>query len=162
MYTVDDRDRVIELADVPASAVGAPLPVVLGAELTCVVLYCTQNVPSGYDSTDESVARVTFEMPYASRFGPPNDEAFAGHPLADRGLHPYGAFEVLESSWIRQLERMNSVHPSHRASMFERYRHFIFAFHDSTFECVAEGYSAEITTGSLQDVLQSMGSGWLQ
>jgi hypothetical protein len=23
-----------------------------------------------------------------------HDEAFAGHPLANRGLHPYGAFQI--------------------------------------------------------------------
>ena len=171
MYTADDRDRVIELTDVPASSVGAPLPVVLRSELRLTLLYYIQTMPDGwdgttvrvvgYDSADELVARVTFEMPYASRFGPPNDEAFAGHPLADRGVHPYGAFDVLDSSWIRQLEHMNRVHSSHSAALFQRYRHLIFAFHDSTFECVAKGYSSEIAEGSIQDVLQSMGRNWL-
>ena len=52
-------------------------------------------------------------------FGPPNDEAFDGHPLARRGLRPYGAFEVTHSSWIRQLEQMNSVHPHHSPPLFE-------------------------------------------
>lgn len=68
-------------------------------------------------------------------FGPPNDEAFAGHPLADRGLNPYSVAEVQRSSWIRGLERMNSVHARHSRERFlEHKRHFVFAFHDSTFK----------------------------
>ena len=37
------------------------------------------------DSEKESVATVCFERAYAHLFGPPNDEAFSGHPLAERG-----------------------------------------------------------------------------
>ena len=82
-------------------------------------------------------------------FGPPNDETFSGHPLADRGLHPYAVFEVRDSSWIRKLERMNSVHHRHNRERFlEGLRHFVFAFHDSTFECVAHGFEVEVFRGS--------------
>ena len=35
------------------------------------------------------------------------DEAFSGHPLAERGLQPYSTFEVLDSSWIRGLMKRN-------------------------------------------------------
>jgi hypothetical protein len=45
----------------------------------------------------------------AHTFGPSNDEAFSGHPLAARGLTPYGAFKIENSSWVRHLERMNSA-----------------------------------------------------
>lgn len=91
-------------------------------------------------------------------FGGPNDEAFDGHPLAARGLTPYGVFEVKDSSWIRKLERMNSVHPMHNRELFlKRLRHFIFAFHDSTFECVAERFEFDLIEGSMMDVLQHMG-----
>ena len=89
------------------------------------------------NGTVESAALVRFEFVRAVMFGPPNDEAFSGHPLADRGLPPYGAFEVLESSWIRRLERINAVHPNHRPEHFADDRHFVLAFHDEVFECVA-------------------------
>jgi hypothetical protein len=88
-------------------------------------------------TADETIVVATFDRPYAHMFGPPNDEAFDGHPLAGRGLEPYGAFRVDDSSWIRRLERMNSVHEVHRAEAFAELTHFILAFHDSTFECVA-------------------------
>jgi hypothetical protein len=71
--------------------------------------------------------------------GAPNNEALSGHPLYSRGLGYYGIYEIIESSWIRSLERMNRVHPSHKPRHFEELRHFVFTFHDDTFECVARG-----------------------
>ena len=94
-------------------------------------------------------------MAYAHMFGPPNDEAFEGHPLSQRGLRPYAVFEVQASSWLASLERMNSVHPYHSAERFAKYKHFIFAFHDTTFECIAEGFSVSIHRGSVRSVLRS-------
>jgi hypothetical protein len=159
MYTVDQRDRVVELRDVPQSDVGAPCPLVLANEGKVVVVYHRSNVPPGWDGTTvnvlgpnsagEPAAIVRFDWVTASMFGPPNDEAFAGHPLASRGLRPYGAFEVLDSSWVRRLERMNSVHPQHRPEGYADRRHFVLTFHDSVFECVARSYECELALGPL-------------
>jgi hypothetical protein len=84
------------------------------------------------------------------------DEAFAGHPLASRGLHPYGAFEVSHSSWIRRLEKMNSVHPRHRPEAFGKRRHLVFSFHDTTFECVCDGFEVRSARGSIESVVPEM------
>lgn len=89
-------------------------------------------------------------------FGPPNDESFAGHPLASRGLHPYGAFEVSHLFWIRRLEKMNSVHPYHRLDAFWRRRHIVFAFHDTTLECVCDGFEVRSARGSIESVVPEM------
>ena len=166
MYSVDENDRVHELRDVPQSSVGAPLPAVIANEQRVYLAYLVeardpewdgQTVRSvGPSSTDEIVALVTFDHPGAHFFGPPNDEAFSGHPLAARGLHPYAVFEIHGSSWIRRLERMNSVHRNHRPERFERLRHFIFAFHDSTFECIAEGFHFEVRGGSLVSAIAEL------
>jgi len=159
MYSVDERDRVAELRDVPQSDVGAPCPLVLASEGKLIVVYFVSNPREGWDGTKvtvvdpnasaEPAAIVRFSQVTASMFGPPNDEAFSGHPLASRGLHPYGAFEVFDSSWVRRLERMNSVHPHHRPGSYANPRHFVLAFHDSTFECVARGYTCELAQGPL-------------
>jgi hypothetical protein len=162
MYTVDAGDRVVGLPDIPQSSVGAPSPVIVASEHELFVAYLMQESPAGWDRTtvrvvgldsaEEPAAMVRFVNFYATMLGPPNDEAFEGHPLAGRGLHPYGAFEIVHSSWVRQLERMNSVHPYHRPERFKSYRHFVLAFHDSTFECIAEGYTCEVTSGPLNEV----------
>lgn len=166
MYSVDERDRVVELRNIPQSSIGAPLPAVLAAEDRLLLAYLVEAVDSAWDgqtirvvgptSTDELVALVTFTSPGAHLFGPPNDEAFDGHPLAGRGLHPYGAFEVRESSWVRCLERMNSVHPNHDPAEYARLRHFVFAFHDSTFECIAEDFTFEVRGGSLASAVREL------
>src|SRR6185436_19320826 len=94
-----------------------------------------QNTPENWDVTwvrivsmeteGEPIALVGFSLCHAFMFGPPNDEAFAGHPLAKRGLTSYGAFLIENSSWIRQLERMNSVHPRHNPERYQKRRHYI-------------------------------------
>lgn len=109
--------------------------------------------PAAQNDSGDLCAVVRFSQVYAHMFGPPNDEAFAGHPLASRGLCPYAAFEVVRSSWLRSLERMNSIHPYHRLEHFARYRHFILSFHDSTFECIAESFDVTMCRGSVWRVL---------
>lgn len=168
MYTVDERDRVVELKNVPQSDVGAPCPLVLASEGKVIVVYLVSNPPEGWDGTTvtvvgpdtpgEPAAIVRFNMVTASMFGPPNDEAFAGHPLASRGLRPYGAFEVLDSSWVRRLERMNAVHPLHRPESYSTCRHLVLTFHDSVFECVADGYTCELALGPLTGLVARLSS----
>jgi hypothetical protein len=166
MYDVDDKDHVNELEGMPQSSVGAPLPFVVSDEYQLVLAYLMQETPVGWDGTSvrivgptsdgEPIALVKFEPCYAYMFGPPNDEAFDGHPLAKRGLHPYGAFEIKHSSWIRRLERMNSVHPSHRPERFWEMRHLVFAFHDSTLECMCDRLEITLAHGSIQSMVPEM------
>ncbi len=166
MYDVDDTDRVVELEHVPQSSVGAPVPFLMSDEHELVLAYYMQETPPDWDGgtvrvvgpadADEPVAIIKFSLCHAHMFGPPNDEAFDGHPLADRGLKPYGVFEVTNSSWIRRLERMNSVHPSHRPEAFWKLRHVIFTFHDTTFECVCDGFEVAVTRGSIVSVVPEM------
>jgi hypothetical protein len=165
MYEIDERDEVVELSAVPQSSVGAPGPVVLADELKVLLAYYLQDTPANWDGTTvrvvgknsvEPAAIVEFRICYDHMFGAPNHEAFAGHPLASRGLRPYGAHEVVNSSWIRQLERMNAVHPYHDPKRFWRRHHYIFAFHDSTFECMADRFRVVETNGSMKDLLPMM------
>jgi hypothetical protein len=166
MYTVDGRDSVVELAGVPQSCTGAPLPVVLANEHDLLLAFLLCEPHPNWDgktiemvspkSDNKALAIVRFRSPRAHYFGPPNDEAFGGHPLASRGLRPYGAFEVQDSSWIRHLERMNSIHPGHRPELFAGLRHLVFSFHDSTFECIAEGFEVAVQRGSMDRATQAM------
>ena len=132
MYTVDRHDRVEELKNFPQQSVGAPVPLLLTDDNALVLAY-------RLESEVDELAIVEFEAAIAHYLGPPNDEALSGHPLYKKGLGPYGVYEVQNSSWIRALERMNRVHPKHLPRMYDRYRHFIFTFHDTIFECIAHG-----------------------
>jgi len=164
MYVVTKTDRVREIAELPQSSIGAPCPMILVGENSLRIAYYLEEREKGWDGTtvrllspdqgNEPCAIVEFIMPYAHIFGPPNDEAFGGHPLAERGLRPYGAFEVEGSSWLSALERMNSVHPYHRPERFKKYRHFVLSFHDTTFECIAEGFTSTTSRGTVEGALR--------
>lgn len=166
MYQVDEKDKVVELKNVPQSSVGAPLPIVLSDEHKTLLAYLLQDTPEDWDGTtarivdyetyNEPIGIVEFRFCLSFMFGMPNDEAFHGHPLESRGLRPYGVFEIENSSWLRKLEKMNSVHEYHSPERFEKYKHFVFAFHDSTFECIAESFEISIHEGSLLSVLSEM------
>jgi len=129
MYTVDQRDAVVALENVPNSDTGAPLPRIVCNEQSLFLAFIMSEPDPDWNGTyakgigdhskDMPIAVVRFIYPCAHIFGPTNDEAFAGHPLAEPGLKPYGAFEVRFSSWVRTLERMNSVHPYHQKSNFD-------------------------------------------
>ncbi|HXB26623.1 MAG TPA: hypothetical protein VNV25_17945 [Gemmatimonadaceae bacterium] len=130
MYAIDERDRVMLYDEFPAQSAGAPNPRMLADDHGLLVGYMLAPA-------NEEWAIVEFARPIAHYFGPPNDETLASHPLYSRGLSCYGTFEILESSWIRGLEKANRVHPRYDAQRFEVLRHFVMTFHDGTFECIA-------------------------
>ncbi|MEO2078277.1 MAG: hypothetical protein ABGX20_23355 [Bacillus sp. (in: firmicutes)] len=156
MYTVDKRDKVLPLSNVPQSSVGAPCPLVLSDEHTTVVAYYIQEDEIDFKSNIDPLAIITFRFCKSTMFGPPNDEAFRGHPLSSRGLEPYSAFIVKDSSWLRRLIKMNEVHPYHNLKLFEGYKHFILSFHDSTFECIAQDFEVEIVAETFSNAIALM------
>jgi len=160
MYEVDSHDIVIKIGDIPQPSVGAPEPTLLGDESVVLLsYYVDEHTKLSVDAEPdhELVAVVRFNGCYAHFHGPPNDEAFHGHPLSARGLKPHSVFEVRESSWLRKLERMNSVHPNHDKQYFlERLHHFIFAFHDSTFECIARGFEVNFQKPTISNTVEHM------
>ena len=167
MYSIDELDIVMGLDDCPPPDVGAPLPLVLADDYNLVLAYLVSEPDPSWDgsyvtvvapqSEELLVAVVRFRRPYAHMFGPPNDEVHHGHPPAGRGLAAYSASEIHHSSWLRQLERMNSVHPNHdRTRFMAARRHFVWTFHDSTFECIAEGFDLELRRGSIRSAMARM------
>jgi hypothetical protein len=165
MYSVDDKDIVKELNGVPALSVGAPMPLILANEHKLILVYASDESEPDWGQVDLvnnspefelSLALIEFHLPLVHSLGPPNDETLHGHPLANRGLSHYDAFEVLNSSWILGLDGMNSIHPRHNPNRFASFKHFIFTFHDSTFECIAESFKSAIRHTSMEFVLTEM------
>ena len=149
MYEIDDKDRIVALDAIPKPDAGAPMPMVVANERRLIVSYLVQGPPTKWDPVELEVSRfedetatVSFDM-LSFKFGYPNDEAMFGHPLYERGLRSYGAWEVLDSSWTRRLERMNRAHDMHNPAIFHSYHHFILTFHDTMLECIANGFNVE-------------------
>ena len=57
MYSVDERDKVIELEEVPQSSVGAPLPLVLSDEHKILLAYIVQET-----SADQRRSRLAYAL----------------------------------------------------------------------------------------------------
>lgn len=143
MYEVDEQDSLFELRSVPLIEQGAPCPILFAEEHALVLSYWISDAPP-YHPTKAPIAIVRFNRPYWHQFGPPGKEAIESHPLSSRGLFPCAVFRVDGSSLVRRLARMDSVHPCLKPEIFDKLAHYIFTFHDSTFECVAEGFKSSI------------------
>ena len=131
--------------------VGAPMPTILSNEHDIYLIFYVSSIDPNWDGStvhmrtenDDGIVTVKFNRFAQFKFGNPNDESIIGHPLYKLGLQPYSIQKVIESEWIRELIKMNSVHPCHKEEQFSKFQHFIFFFHDTCFEIVAEGYSIE-------------------
>ncbi|MFV2057840.1 MAG: hypothetical protein ACC707_15340 [Thiohalomonadales bacterium] len=149
----DGKDIVVEL-DMEPSSSGAPCPLIVSNEHNLYVAYYLQDIPENYKF--EAIGLVKFKNFHAYQFGPPNDEAFHGHPLYKKGLKPYGTYEILKSSWVARFEMMNSVHEYHSKESFDNLHHYVWSFHDTTLEVVAKGYSLNIKDDTINSVVSNI------
>lgn len=156
MYAIDELDRVLERFDVPQACTGVPRAAVLSDESNVSVAYATQKGWNDPSRTLTQYAIITFVDYCSYMFGQPDEKAFTGHPLYPRGLEPYSFSEIIGSSWIRQLMKIDQTNPYHTEEFYEGCRHFILAFKNSTFECVARGYSYVLFEGNEEDLVGRM------
>jgi hypothetical protein len=121
-------------------AADVPNPILLQNEYDAYLVFDAHsevpNAPAG-------IATVRLQGCLIARFGYPNDEALAGHPLYPRGLGFYGVFEVQNSSWVAQLQEQNRrCFPEFT---MPRRRHVVITFHDSMFEGLTHSVHASLT-----------------
>jgi hypothetical protein len=139
-----DTVTPLDIGLLPEAAVSGAI--LLESEFRTFLMF---NAVKGDHGSDGAVdtAIVTFEQCLLTRFGYPNDEALGGHPLYRRGLRFYGVFEVLNSSWARQVTTQNRVTFPNTTDDYAG-RHFVFTFHDGTFECLARDLQVEVSSDS--------------
>lgn len=146
-------EQVKENFDIEA---GAPLPTILSNEHHVYLIFYIENHDPNWDGSsiqarsedDEGIATIKFHQFSQFKFGYPNNETIQGHPYYRLGLEACAMHKVTESDWIKELIKMNSVHPYHSDEQFSKSEHFIFYFHDSCFEIIAEGYTVEENTAT--------------
>ncbi|MCP4965056.1 MAG: hypothetical protein GY926_07455 [bacterium] len=51
------------------------------------------------------------------------------------------------------MERRNRIHPNHRPEAFASLRHLIITFHDETFDCVCESWTAGTIEAAFGDAI---------
>lgn len=142
---------------------GDPSPHVFSSELRTYLIYRARegelskvSLNSGSDSTvDEPLIALTeFAHCYACRFSNINEEVLTGHPLYGKGLDFYGAHEVIHSQWLAEVRRINMVHEHYNPQQWAKLRHYLLVFHDSIFECLADGYKIEGLRDDLEHVAE--------
>lgn len=95
----------------------------------------------GFYKEGAGTAIVEFTRCLVTRFGYPNDEARWGIPFYEEAS--YGIYEVLNSSWIKEIVRLNRYSFPTTSDGYVA-KHYLFAFHDSTFECLADGLTLKV------------------
>ena len=123
---------------------GNPAPTVFGDGRELYVAYWARNpeFPSynsgasfDHPGFRQNVAMLKFNA-ISFRFGYPNEEALAGHPLHKYGLNWYGFHIVENSPWIEELATQNKVHSMNDPAGWRKLLHWIITFHDETLEVV--------------------------
>lgn len=156
MSDMRNDPAVKKVNEIPDCAGGAPEPFILCDEQDVDVIY--RIATADYDKFSDSCEAVfgddgelyvslTFKSCLQHKFGYPNEEAIEGHPKFAAGLRIYSCFKLEASDWLTELEIQNRVHPLHQKDLFSKYRHFIFPFHDTTFECLAQAYEVKVYKG---------------
>lgn len=165
MYTISEDDDLIQLTQIPEPDTKHPFSTIFTDGNRLFLAYYLDQV--GKESDDSAIelsdrtvvapaALFSFSYTRVHTFGLPNDEVLDEHPLSSRGLHAHGAFEVKNSSWVQRIEKANRGYRDHEPERFEVLRHFIFTFHDNTFECLAEDYTVLLHKESITNIMRSV------
>jgi hypothetical protein len=145
-------------------AIGTPVPHLIIMDNQTFLLFLLRNTQLQRDGFHASIANpaaehlatVEFKGCASAKMGAPNDEVFQGHPLYGKGLVAYRPLRVLNSTWIRELEAINSVHRQFKTDHWNTFSHYIFGFHDCTFECVAQSFIVQTATVTIPSALAAI------
>jgi hypothetical protein len=159
--------RVIDIG--PQWDAGAPLPHLISNGSRAFVVCLASEPDPEWDGTYVTVVSPAEQRPslfvvlelrgcLEIRFGGPNDEAIAGHPLHGSGLAGYRAHEVLNSAWIEEAIRVNSVHPHHAEEPFRQLHHYALLFHDEMVEALARSIESRLVEGTMRAIVQDLAS----
>jgi hypothetical protein len=155
-----DEERVVELqlGITPEAAISGA--VLVQTEISTFLTFNAMRATDrpfpggGYYREDAGTAIVEFTVCTATKFGYPNDEAWGSIPRT-KGLS-YGIFEVENSQWKLELSHLNRY--AFPQTKEWGGRHFLFLFHDSSFECIARDMKLEVTTEVYAEVFRRITS----
>lgn len=144
---------------------GAPLPHLFINDHKAYLSFYVKSVDPNWDGTYTTVvdtasdaktalALVEFKWCTSAKLGSPNDEVYEGHPLFGKGLEYYEPMQVINSNWIKEIQKVNSVHSNYNPENWKSLKHFIFGFHDTTFECIADSFTVELYHTSFKELLK--------
>jgi len=144
---------------------GAPLPhLFLNDYRAFLTFYIRENDPNWdgtyvnvidpVDETPVSLALVQFNSCAIAKLGAPNDEVFHGHPLEGKGLEAYSPLVIKNSKWIEEIKSINKVHSYYSESHWLNRNHYLFGFHDTTFECIADSFDVSLYKTNMESLMK--------
>lgn len=148
-----DRLVSLDLGVVPEAAVSGGL--LLQTESSVYFLFNAMRVEPDGRRVEAGTAALRFEASLQSRFGYPDDSARRGHPVLARPDVGYGIYEVMNSSWLADVQRQYKVG-------FAGMRHFVVTLHDSTFECLARAVSLDVRSDGYEAAFQRIAAKAMQ
>jgi hypothetical protein len=128
---------------------GSAEPLLVQSESATLLFFSLHESKEDWaGETPGQVAVARFEGCLLTKFGYPNDEALSGVTL-------YAFSEVLGSGWAADLQKRQEADRDRMTG--QKYevplkRHFVVSFHDSTFECLADGVSVTVKEGGRHEV----------
>ena len=146
---------------------GCPLPHLLCNDYKALLAFIVRENKPGWDGSSVEIvsgrneksrplALVEFPLCTAAKLGSPNDEVFDGHPLYGRGMDDYTAQRVMNSHWLAEIEAINKVHHCYNPAFWRERNHYVFWFHDTTFECIATSFTVGVYRESMAAMLARM------
>lgn len=131
-------------------------PAMLGYGSTTVLLY---SITLSENKSQESTAILSFSGCAACRLGSPNDETISGHPLFGKGIDVGGAYTVVNSHWLIELEKINAKHDQFSLGEWQNKNHYLILFKNNTFDCIANSVIIDVLRLSLPGALGKVVSG---
>lgn len=163
----EERVRALKLGVHPQAALSGGL--LLQSEEAAFLLFnAMADAPDARGLfAPAGTAVLEFAGCHLTRFGSPNDEGRPEHALYPKGLAAvaYAVCEVEHSSWARaEMERARRSAERIWGDRFARMyaghqwttRHFLVAFHDSTFECLADDVRVTVHPEPYQEVVDAL------
>src|SRR5262245_3792088 len=119
-----------DIGFVPEAAVSEPA--FFQTEHASLLTFSAVREKANWRREDAGYGLVEIVHCFTSCFGGPGIEK---DPLYTKGLHAYGVFEIVSSRWKRGLSENGGLYFPGTPGPAQR--HFVFTFHDSTFQCIA-------------------------
>ena len=121
-------------------------PTVAGNAFSCTVVFETKK--------RTAYAVVSFLRIAGYKLTDISDEIIEGHALIGKGLKAYGSFVVKNSSWLRELQSVDAVHPQHDPERWRKSQHYLLCFKDRMFEAIAQEVQVVGTFATKNEALE--------
>ncbi|MFD2562877.1 hypothetical protein [Aquimarina rubra] len=128
-------NEIVIIDNHPECSIGAPCPTIVASEHKVVLSYYTD---------DDTICQIIFSHCFEFKMGMPDENMIEKYPLGASGLMDYEFQKVNHSSWISAIENQYKT-ISEYSRDGRKYEHYIFTFHDRSFECISSGFEIKIS-----------------